>query len=243
MNSSPNQAVLISSIPLLEAEDSSEIGTSSPARIASFSLPTADRRRPPTKSASLSNSAMRGFRPASPSTHTTRTAVNICRTIKGVDIDIRKTPGTALINDPQWSVIYTPPKVGSATDKLAANWGASCTKTELVDPRWCYPWPSATISSKTIHPFVIKRPDRPGLNCCIWSNRACSTSRCSTSPRPSSGQTGTTPAPAERQPGCRLRIRGFWYSCRRGSGTAKWTTSRIQRQSGRSSANRRADET
>ncbi len=37
----------------------------------------------------------------------TATAVDVCRTLKGADIDIRRTPGTQLINDRTGEVIFT----------------------------------------------------------------------------------------------------------------------------------------
>ena len=40
----------------------------------------------------------------------TATAVEICRTLKAVDLDIRRTPGTQLANDRSGEVIYTPPE-------------------------------------------------------------------------------------------------------------------------------------
>ena len=50
----------------------------------------------------------------------TNTAVQICRAIKGVDMDIRKTPGTTLGNDRTRQVIYTPPEgEGLLREKLA----------------------------------------------------------------------------------------------------------------------------
>ena len=41
---------------------------------------------------------------------TTATAVDVCRTIKGVEIDILRVPGTALMNDATQQIIYTPPE-------------------------------------------------------------------------------------------------------------------------------------
>lgn len=41
---------------------------------------------------------------------TNRTAVAVCQTIKGTDIDIRNTPGTTLMNDASGERIYTPPE-------------------------------------------------------------------------------------------------------------------------------------
>jgi hypothetical protein len=39
----------------------------------------------------------------------TATAVGICQTIKGTALDVRRVPGTQLVNDRSGEVIYTPP--------------------------------------------------------------------------------------------------------------------------------------
>src|SRR5690606_8817805 len=53
---------------------------------------------------------------------TTATAVDICRTIKGVEMDIRKVPGTALMNDATQQVVYTPPAGEAVIRDLLSNW-------------------------------------------------------------------------------------------------------------------------
>ena len=52
----------------------------------------------------------------------TDTAVDICRTLKGVDMDIRRTPGTQLANDRSSEVIDTPPEGEARSRDLLANW-------------------------------------------------------------------------------------------------------------------------
>ncbi len=52
----------------------------------------------------------------------TNTAVQICRAIKGVDMNIRKTPGTTLSNDRTGQVIYTPPEGEKVLREKLANW-------------------------------------------------------------------------------------------------------------------------
>ena len=49
-------------------------------------------------------------------------AVEVCRTIKGVDLDIRNTPGTALINDATDEAIYTPPEGEDVLRSKLTNW-------------------------------------------------------------------------------------------------------------------------
>ena len=40
----------------------------------------------------------------------TRIAVEVCRAITGIELDIRRTPGTTLANSHTGEVIYTPPE-------------------------------------------------------------------------------------------------------------------------------------
>lgn len=122
----PDQAVLINSIPLLEAQASSEIENivTTSDRLFRF----AGRGQevgadPATKEALRYRTALaEGFQRLSVRPLTTVSAIEICRTIKGVDIDVRSTPGTALINDATGEVIYTPPEGSERLRDLLANW-------------------------------------------------------------------------------------------------------------------------
>lgn len=49
-------------------------------------------------------------------------AVQICRAIKGVHMDIRRKPGTTLANDRTRQVIYTPPEGEGLLREKLANW-------------------------------------------------------------------------------------------------------------------------
>jgi len=64
----------------------------------------------------------------------TSMAIAVCRTIKGVELDIRATPGTALFNEATGEVIYTPPEgQGLLRDKLS-NWERYIHEAEDIDP-------------------------------------------------------------------------------------------------------------
>lgn len=65
---------------------------------------------------------------------TTATAVHICRIIKGVEIDIRKTPGTALMNDATAETVYTPPAGEGVIRDLLANWERFIHLEQDIDP-------------------------------------------------------------------------------------------------------------
>jgi Fic family protein len=64
----------------------------------------------------------------------TATAVDVCRTLKGVDMDIRRTPGTQLINDRTGEVIYTPPEGEARLRDMLANWERFLHNQTELDP-------------------------------------------------------------------------------------------------------------
>ena len=130
----PDQAVLINSIPLLEAQASSEIENivTTSDRLFRFAghgfEASAD---PATKEALRYRTALaQGFQRLTSRPLTTVAAVEICRTIKGADIDIRTTPGTALVNDATKQVIYTPPEGVALLRSFLANWEQYLHATE-----------------------------------------------------------------------------------------------------------------
>lgn len=133
----PNQTVLINTIPLLEAKDSSEIEsivttTDLLFRHAQDGDTQAD---PATKEALRYRTALhRGFHSLNERPLCTGTAVEICRTLKGVDMDIRRTPGTQLANDRSGEVIYTPPEGETRLRELLANWERFLHNETGLDP-------------------------------------------------------------------------------------------------------------
>ena len=120
-----NQAMLINSIPLLEAQASSEIENivTTADRLFRYANDATGRADPATREALRYRTALhRGFEMLNQRPVSTATAVEICRTIKGVELDIRKTPGTALMNDATDEVIYTPPEGEDLLRRKLANW-------------------------------------------------------------------------------------------------------------------------
>ena len=133
----PNQSVLINSIPLLEAQASSEIENivTTTDRLFRFANEAGNSPDSATKEALRYRTALhQGFAMLNERPVSTAMAVAVCRTIKGVDLDIRATPGTALLNDATGEVIYTPPE-GRAVllDKLS-NWERYIHEAEDIDP-------------------------------------------------------------------------------------------------------------
>ena len=151
----PNQAMLINSIPLLEAQASSEIENivTTTDRLFRYANDAAGRADPATKEALRYRTALhRGFEMLNQRPLSTAIAVEVCQTIKGVALDIRKTPGTALVNDATNEVIYTPPEGENLLRSKLANWERYIHETEEIDP--LIRLAVMHYQFEAIHPFV-----------------------------------------------------------------------------------------
>lgn len=133
----PNQAMLINSIPLLEAQASSEIENivTTSDRLFRFANDPADQADPATKEALRYRSALyEGFLSLRQRPVTTGLAVEVCRRLKGVEMDIRKTPGTALKNQMTGEIVYTPPEGESSLRDKLSNWEHFIHAAVDIDP-------------------------------------------------------------------------------------------------------------
>jgi Fic family protein len=132
----PNQGVLINTLPLLEAKDSSEIENIVTTTDKLFQHAQSENLADPaTKEALRYRTALySGFRSLAQRPLCTATAVEICRTTKGVDMDIRRPPGTQLINDRSGEVIYTPPEGEALLRDKLANWERFLHNETELDP-------------------------------------------------------------------------------------------------------------
>lgn len=151
----PNQAVLINSIPLLEAQASSEIENivTTTDRLFRFANDTGGQADPATKEALRYRTALnRGFGMLKQRPLSTAIAVEVCRTIKGVELDIRNTPGTALMNNATGAVIYTPPEGEDLLREKLANWEHYIHEAEDTDP--LIRLAVMHYQFEAIHPFV-----------------------------------------------------------------------------------------
>lgn len=151
----PNQAVLINSIPLLEAQASSEIEnivTTSDAlfRFAQIEDQTTDLA---TKEALRYRTALRhGFESLKHRPLATNTAIDICSHIKDVAMQIRRVPGTALGNAATGEVVYTPPEGEALLREKLANWERFIHEQEQIDP--LIRMVVAHYQFEAIHPFT-----------------------------------------------------------------------------------------
>lgn len=132
----PNPAILINTLPLLEAKASSEIENIVTTTDKLFEhLRNETNADPATKEALRYSSALfQGFKALGEHPLNTRTAETICTDIKGVDMTVRKIPGTALSNDAKGEIIYTPPVGETVLRELLGNWERFIHDDIHVDP-------------------------------------------------------------------------------------------------------------
>lgn len=150
----PNQAVLINTIPLLEAQASSEIEnivttTDELFRYAQMEDQTGDQA---TKEALRYRTALyQGFVSLRDRPISTNTAIQVCSHIKNVDMGIRRIPGTALANTATGKVIYTPPVGETLLREKLANWERFVHENTDIDP--LIRMAVAHYQFEAIHPF------------------------------------------------------------------------------------------
>jgi cell filamentation protein, protein adenylyltransferase len=148
--------VLINTIPLLEAQASSEIENivTTTDRLFRFADRAAEAQADSATKETLRyrNALYEGFKQLAKRPITTATAVQICGTIRGIEMDVRSTPGIALANDKTGEVIYTPPEGQSLLRDLLANWERYLHEHEMVDP--LIRMAVAHYQFEAIHPFT-----------------------------------------------------------------------------------------
>jgi Fic family protein len=133
----PNQSMLINTIPVLEAQASSEIENIVTTADRLFQLVNA----PDAKVDAASKEALRygkalysGFQSLSTRPLTKQTAIEVCSTIKGVDMEIRRVPGTTLMEAVSGKVIYTPPSGERILQEKLNNWEKFIHESTEFDP-------------------------------------------------------------------------------------------------------------
>lgn len=133
----PNQDVLINSIPLREAKDSSAIENivTTNDKLFRFANSDAEHADPATREVLRYRTALRnGFDNLKSRPLTVQTALTLCRTIKNYDLDIRALPGTTLTNHATGKVVYTPPEGAEVIRQKLANWEQYLHTDDGVDP-------------------------------------------------------------------------------------------------------------
>lgn len=151
----PNQSVLINTIPLLEAQASSEIEnivttTDALFRYAQMEDQTGDLA---TKEALRYRTALyQGYVSLRDRPLSTNTAIQVCSHIKNVEMGIRRVPGIALANAATGQVIYTPPVAEALLREKLANWERFVHERTDIDP--LIRMAVAHYQFEAIHPFT-----------------------------------------------------------------------------------------
>jgi Fic family protein len=150
----PSQQVLVTTIPLLEAQASSEIENIVTTADALF-----QHANDNTPADAATKEALRYRRALYEGADAlkkrplgTATACAVCSTIKGFEMDIRKVPGTALTNQATGQVIYTPPAGNALLRDKLANWERFIHGNDNIDP--LVRMAVAHYQFEAIHPFT-----------------------------------------------------------------------------------------
>lgn len=150
----PNQGMLINILPMLEAQDSSEIENIVTTTDRLFRYAQSEAAADPaTKEALRYRQALSdGFIALGRRPLCTLLAVEICAAIKNADIDIRRLPGTALAGDRRGQVVYTPPEGEARLRGLLANWETFLNGYPDIDP--LVRMAAGHYQFEAIHPFA-----------------------------------------------------------------------------------------
>ena len=131
----PNETVLIRTLPLLEAQSSSEIENIVTTTDQLFRFQALDEQTDPAtkEAARYSPALLEGFRSLEKTPLCTRTAEQVCSLIKGQEMQVRKVPGTALADQTN-NIIYTPPAGEPLLRGLLADWERFMHEQTGLDP-------------------------------------------------------------------------------------------------------------
>ena len=133
----PNAAVLVNALPLLEARASSEIENivTTTDKLFEFVDIAEDKADAATKEALRYRTALfEGSKMVQRGMLSTDMAIQICSTIKGLELDIRDDSGTRLSNRKTGAVIYTPPIGQKLLVEKLQNWADFMHQHTNIDP-------------------------------------------------------------------------------------------------------------
>ncbi|MGQ0509488.1 MAG: protein adenylyltransferase Fic [Betaproteobacteria bacterium] len=150
----PNPALLINTLPILEARASSEIENIVTTADKLFQHLQVDTSADPATREALRyrRALLEGAKSLKARPLTTRTAETICTQIKGVEMAVRRVPGTKLTRGASGDVIYTPPEGEELIRDLLANWERFLHGKESLDP--LIRMAVAHYQFEAIHPFT-----------------------------------------------------------------------------------------
>lgn len=150
----PNQGMLINTLLLLEAQASSEIENIVTTMDKLFeNLHREGNIDPATKEALHYRQAlMEGYLTLSKRPLSTTTAEAICTRIRGVEMRVRRVPGTKLVGGSSGETIYTPPEGEATIRDLLADWERYMNAQPDLDP--LIRLAAGHYQFEAIHPFT-----------------------------------------------------------------------------------------
>jgi len=151
----PNQAMLINIITLLEARDSSKIEnivTTSDKLFQYAHAPDHAGDVNTSETLAYRTALFNGYESLQSRPLCTATAEEVCSTIKGTAMTIRKVPGTALASSVSGQVIYTPPVGATLLRDMLANWECFLHEQSSLDP--LTRMAVGHYQFEAIHPFI-----------------------------------------------------------------------------------------
>lgn len=150
----PNPQMLINTLPVLEARASSEIENIVTTTDALFRhLGSEGPADAATKEASRYRAALlEGFGSLRERPLSTRTAETVCTRIRGIEMSVRRVPGTALENASTGEIIYTPPATEARVRALLGNWESFLHAEDDLD--LVVRMAAAHYQFEAIHPFT-----------------------------------------------------------------------------------------
>ena len=151
----PNSAVLVNALPLLEARASSEIENivTTTDKLFEFADIAEDKADAATKEALRYRTALyEGTKMVRRGMLSTDMAIQICSTVKGIELDIRAESGTTLKSRMTGDVIYTPPVGQQLLIEKLDNWADFMHEAKDVDP--LVRMAVQHYQFEAIHPFV-----------------------------------------------------------------------------------------
>lgn len=139
---------------MLEAKDSSEIENIVTTTDKLFKFAQKDTHADSaTKEALQYRTALyQGFIALKDRPLSVATLVRICSTIKNIDMDIRRIPGTTIANSTTSEIIYTPPVGATVIRNLLSNWEQFIHGEDELDP--LIRMAVAHYQFEAIHPFL-----------------------------------------------------------------------------------------
>ncbi len=150
----PNPAMLINTIPMLEAQASSEIENvvTTADRLFRQMHPGFASDRATREAFRYRQALMEGFHELESRPLTTRTAVSICSRVKGQEMQIRRVPGVTIANAATGEAVYTPPDDPTLLASLLTDWEQFLHNRTDLDP--LIRMAAAHFQFEAIHPFL-----------------------------------------------------------------------------------------